>query len=164
MIIVLMGVSGSGKTVVGEALAARLGAIFVEGDALHSSENVAKMSRGIPLTEADRVPWLQRVHARMAELRAEGCDGVIACSALSRHSRQLLGVDDPDVLLVHLSGSRQVIAERLASRRGHYMPASLLDSQFAALELPTDAVIIDVDQSVDQIVQRIIEAIDARRM
>jgi gluconokinase len=161
MIIVLMGVSGCGKTAVGQSLAERLDAVFVEGDALHSPQNVEKMSRGIALTEDDRVPWLGRIHVKMNQLRAQAKTGVIACSALSRHARRLLGVSDPDVILVYLHGGRELIAERLNQRTGHYMPPSLLDSQLEALEEPDHALRFDVDNTVEALTDQIVEAIDA---
>lgn len=161
MIIVLMGVSGCGKTAVGRMLAERLGAVFIEGDSLHSPQNVDKMSRGIALTEAERLPWLGRIHVEMNHLRMQKKIGVVACSALSRQARQLLGVSDPDVVLVYLHGARELIAERLNQRTGHYMPPSLLDSQFDALEEPDHALRFDVDNTVEALTEQIARAIDA---
>ena len=161
MIIVLMGVSGCGKTALGQLLAQRLSAEFIEGDSLHSPENVEKMSQGIALTEEERVPWLGRIHVRMNRLRMQKKIGVVACSALSHRARRLLGATDPDVILVYLYGSRELIAERLNQRTGHYMPPSLLDSQFEALQEPDHALRFDVDAPVETLVDQIIAAIDA---
>ena len=158
-----MGVSGCGKTAVGQILAERLDAVFVEGDSLHSPEAVGKMSQSIPLTEDERVPWLGRIRVKMNQLRMQSKTGVVACSALSRHARRLLGADDPDAVLVYLYGTRELIADRLNQRTGHYMPPNLLDSQFDALQEPDHALRINVDQSVDAIVKQIIKAVDAYR-
>ena len=155
---VVMGVSGSGKTTIGRALARRLGWLFQEGDALHPPENVAKMSAGYPLDDADRAPWLAAIAALIDEWRARGKAGVITCSALKRRYREVIIGDRPGVRLVYLAGSRALIAERLAARRGHFMPASLLDSQFATLEPPLPkecAIAVSVDAPVAAIVARI---------
>ena len=155
---VVMGVSGSGKTTIGRALARRLGWLFQEGDALHPSENVAKMSAGQPLDDADRAPWLAAIAALIDEWRARGKAGVITCSALKRRYREVIIGDRPGVRLVYLAGSRELIAERLAARRGHFMPATLLDSQFAALEPPMPeegAIVVSVEAPVADIVARI---------
>ena len=134
--VVVMGVAGSGKTTVGELLAARLGWTFVDADWLHPEANVEKMRSGIPLTDEDRAPWLAAVAARMDELRSAGRSGVIACSALKRRYRDVLRGNTGDVRFVHLSGPRETLASRIASRDHPYMPAALLDSQLAALEAP----------------------------
>jgi gluconokinase len=133
---VVMGVAGSGKTTVGQALAARLGWSFQEGDALHPAANVARMSAGTPLTDDDRWPWLDRIAAVIDAWRAAGESGIVTCSALKRAYRARLIGDRADVRLVFLRGSRGLIAGRLAARKGHFMPPALLDSQFAALEEP----------------------------
>jgi len=132
-----MGVSGSGKTTIGRALATRLGWSFEEGDALHPPENIAKMRAGQPLTDADRAPWLSAIAARIDEWRRRSESGVITCSALKRSYRQVIIGDRREVRLVYLSGSRELIAERMSERHDHFMPASLLDSQFETLEPPT---------------------------
>jgi len=162
MIMLLMGVSGCGKTTVGDQLAERLGWPYQEGDALHPPANVAKMAGGMPLTDADRLPWLAAVAAWIDARRAAGECGVVSCSALKRAYRQLLIGDRPDVRLVYLQGSRDQLAERLAARTGHYMPAGLLDSQLATLEEPTAAeqpLVVTIDQPVEAVVTAIVGAI-----
>lgn len=133
-VLVVMGVSGCGKSTVGAMLAGRLGWDFGEGDDLHPPENVAKMAAGHPLTDEDRRPWLERVAAWIGEHTAAGRNGIITCSALKRSYRDILRGDA--VVFVYLAGSEEVIAARLASRHGHYMPLSLLHSQLATLEPP----------------------------
>jgi gluconokinase len=133
---VVMGVSGSGKTVIGSALARSLGVEFVEGDAFHSEENVKRMASGIALTDEDRAPWLHSIAARLRAAKEGGVGLVVSCSALKRSYRDSLRAEAGDVRFIFLKGARALIAERLATRSGHYMPASLLDSQFAALEAP----------------------------
>ena len=137
-ILVLMGVSGCGKTTIGAALARRLGWEFLEGDALHPPANVTKMAAGTPLDDADRWPWLHAIAARIDAWRADAISGVVACSALKRVYRDILIGPRDDVRLVYLSGSQNMIAARLAERRGHFMPPGLLDSQFRTLEKPGD--------------------------
>ncbi len=162
MIMLLMGVSGCGKTTVGEQLAERLGWPYQEGDALHPPANVAKMAGGMPLTDADRLPWLAAVAAWIDARRAAGECGVVSCSALKRAYRQLLIGDRPDVRLVYLRGTRDQLAERLAARTGHYMPAGLLDSQLATLEEPTAAeqpLVVPIDQPVEAVVTAIAGAV-----
>jgi len=148
-----MGVSGSGKSTVGAALAGRLGVPFEDADDLHPKANIAKMSRGEPLDDSDRYPWLERIGEWLA---AHEHGGVIACSALKRKYRDQLRHHCSSVEFLHLSGGREVIERRQASRPGHFMPASLLTSQFETLEpLAPDenGVVIEVDGSVDQIVE-----------
>lgn len=155
---VIMGVSGSGKTTVGRALAKRLGWRFQEGDALHPPENVAKMKDGKPLDDADRAPWLAAIAVRIDEWRRRGECGIITCSALKRRYREIVIGDRQDVRLIYLEGSRALIGERIAARHGHFMPPGLLDSQFAALEPPApdeDAITVSVDAPVEAIVARI---------
>ena len=132
--VIVMGVCGCGKSTVGQGLAERLGLPFVEGDTLHPPENVARMASGVALTDEDRWPWLDRIAQALVESRETGA--VVACSALKRSYRDRLRRAAPDLALVHLHGRHEVLAGRLASRRGHYMPASLLDSQLRALQPP----------------------------
>jgi gluconokinase len=137
MIVLLTGVSGSGKSTIGSLLAQRLQWVFEDGDALHPAANIAKMRAGIPLTDEDRWPWLRALGAWMDEQLATGQSAVAACSALRRSYRDLLRQDRPAVRLVLLTASRELLAARLAARHGHFFRASLLDSQLAALEPPT---------------------------
>jgi len=165
-VIVVMGVSGVGKTTVGKALAEAIGADFAEGDSYHPKENVEKMRHGQPLTDDDRRPWLDRLRTEIDRWITEDRKVVLACSALKASYRQRLCPNGPDadsgpsvdggpsadcVKFVYLHGKRDLIEERLAARKGHYMPASLLDSQLAALEPPDDALAVDIDRSLDEI-------------
>jgi gluconokinase len=156
--IVIMGVSGCGKSSVGEGLAARLGIPYRDGDALHPPANVEKMRAGIPLTDEDRWPWLDRV----ARVLATEAPVIVGCSALRRAYRDRLraGSGGP-VRFLHLTGSREVIAARMAARSGHYMPTSLLDSQFAALEPPgpDEALALDIDRPLDAIIAAAAEGV-----
>ncbi len=151
--IVLMGVSGCGKSAVGAALARRLDATYLDGDELHPPENIAKMSRGEPLTDADRDPWLAEVGRRLA--KAEG-SVIIGCSALKRRYRDRIREESGGpVIFVHLSGTKELIAQRMGARTGHFMPTSLIDSQFAALEKPAAdeaAITVDIDRPLDALV------------
>ena len=131
-----MGVAGCGKSSIGRALADAIGASYLEGDEFHPAANVARMAAGIPLTDADRAGWLSALSARLAQGCAQGERMVLACSALKRSYRDRLREGDPQLYFVHLSGSRALIAERMSQRHGHYMPLSLLDSQFRDLEPP----------------------------
>ena len=158
----MMGVAGCGKSTIAAAFAVALDVEFVEGDALHSAENVRKMAAGIPLTDHDREPWLTALAHRLRVARDEHRGLVVTCSALKRTYRDLLRTGDPDVQFVFLDGPKALIAERLASRAGHYMPASLLDSQFAALEKPGPderAWLCDVSDSPDDIVADLVSRV-----
>lgn len=134
--VVVMGVSGSGKTTVGRLLAERLGWHYQEGDALHPASNIAKMQRATPLTDEDRWPWLRAIAAVIEGWRVRGEHGVVTCSALKRAYRDLLIGGRTDVALVYLRGTQEEIARRMAARQDHYMPLALLESQFATLEEP----------------------------
>lgn len=136
-VLVVMGVSGVGKTTIGRRLAEALGYGYAEGDSYHPPANVEKMRSGLPLEDADRWPWLQAMAADIDRWRAEGKGMVLACSALKRVYRDILIGDRPDVRLVQLNGEQALIRSRVESRSHEYMPASLLVSQFATLELPT---------------------------
>jgi gluconokinase len=165
-VLVVMGVSGSGKTTVGEALAERLGWTFQEGDDFHPPANIAKMKAGRPLDDTDRAPWLARVAAWIAAELAAGRSGVITCSALKRSYRNVIVGGRDDVILVYLNGSEPLIAQRVAMRRGHFMPPSLLASQFAALQAPDPAerpVVVDIRQPIDAQVDDVVDALRRRR-
>lgn len=136
IILVVMGVSGSGKTTIASLLAAALGCQFQEGDDLHPAANVEKMRHGIPLTDADRLPWLRTIAEEIDDWCAKGESGVFSCSALKRSYRDMIIGDRPGVLLVYLKGSYDLIHQRMLLRHGHFMPTALLDSQFEALEEP----------------------------
>ncbi len=144
MVVILMGVSGAGKTTIGRMLAGALGWDFRDGDDLHSAANREKMNSGVALTDADRRPWLAAIRAMIDEYLARGTNAVVACSALKRSYRETLAADPARVRFVWLDGPRELIARRIATRRGHFMPAELLASQFADLEAPADALRIGV--------------------
>jgi carbohydrate kinase (thermoresistant glucokinase family) len=153
--VVVMGVAGSGKSTVGRALAVRLGAVFVEGDDLHSPQAVATMAAGRPLSEADRDPWLARVRAEI--VAHSDRDVVVACSALTAHARRLLADGAGDVRFVWLTGDAELLAGRLRRRRGHPVGPELLPSQLATLEPPADALALDVAEPPDVLVERIVD-------
>lgn len=144
-----MGVSGSGKSTVGEALAASVGWTFLDADSFHPPANVAKMKAGTPLVDDDRWPWLDRLVAEMQAILARGQSAVLACSALKAAYRERLARAG-DVRFVHLAGDKATIGARIAARSHQYMPASLLDSQFATLEPPSDALRVDVSLAVPE--------------
>jgi gluconokinase len=156
VVIVLMGVSGSGKTTVGLELARALGWEFRDGDDEHSAANREKMRAGIPLTEADRLPWLEKLAGLIRGWREEGRNVILACSALTQKSREILGVGSPGVVLVYLRGSEALIRMRLERRKGHYFPAALVDSQFATLEEPECAIEVSVEPPVGKIVAEVL--------
>jgi carbohydrate kinase (thermoresistant glucokinase family) len=162
-LLVVMGVSGSGKSTVGAALARRLGVPFIDGDDLHSESNVQKMASGHPLTDEDRWPWLARVGQALAH--AEGTGLVVACSALKKSYRDAIRAGEPEAFFLHLTAPRQVLQARVAARHGHFMPASLLDSQLETLEpLSEEAgAVIDVSGDVDTIVAAASDAVCAGR-
>ncbi|WP_307789202.1 gluconokinase [Glycomyces salinus] len=154
--LVVMGVSGAGKTTVARELAERLGWPMAEGDEFHPESNIAKMESGDPLTDDDRAPWLRSLRDWISERAADGQSTVVTCSALKRSYRDILGGAAARVRFVHLSGSREVIGGRIAARSGHFMPPSLLDSQFGDLEPlrpDEDGVTVDVAATPEQIVQ-----------
>ena len=151
-----MGVSGAGKTTVGERLAAALGWSFYDADDLHPPANVEKMRRGTALTDDDRAPWLARLRSLIRELEREGRSAVIACSALRQSHRDYLADSGRNVRFVHLTGDFALIEQRLRERVGHFMSPALLASQFAALEQPAGVPRVDVAQTPDEIVAEIV--------
>ena len=156
---IVMGVSGSGKSSVGKALAESLGWDFYDADDFHPPANVAKMATGIPLDDSDRTPWLAALHKLISSSLTADKPGVLACSALKeRYRRQLMDGND-DVQLVYLKGSYELIWSRMSARQDHYMKPQMLQSQFEVLEEPTDALTVDVSMSVEDIVQKIISAL-----
>ena len=154
MIVIVMGTTGSGKTTVGSLLAKPMGWEFVDADDFHPPSNVEKMKHGIPLTDADREPWLKALHDKIVEWTAEKRSVVLACSALKQSYRDELRASS-DVKFVYLKGSYQLFSERVLARRGHFAKQDLLASQFATLEEPTDAVIVDAAPSPEQIVSEV---------
>ena len=148
MIVVVMGVSGSGKTTIGKLLATRLGCVFFDGDDFHPPANVAKMKAGTPLDDADRGPWLLKLNDLLRQSEKRGADTVLACSALKQSYREILARGLPPCRFVYLNGDIELIRSRLDDRRHRYMPASLLESQFAALEPPQDCIAVDIARSV----------------
>ena len=150
-----MGVSGSGKTTIGQLLAKDLGWPFYEGDDFHPPRNVAKMRNGVPLSDADRVPWLQAMHSLVQDLITKSQRAVITCSALKQAYREWFTDNHPHVSLVYLRGTYALIQQRLRSRTMHFMKADLLASQFSALEEPRDIPFVDVAQAPEVIVEQI---------
>ena len=149
-----MGPAGSGKTTIGELLASQLGWSLVDGDTFHSPANIEKMSRGVPLDDSDRIPWLNSIREAMLRWDAPRQNIVLTCSALKRSYRDLLQINS-NVKLVYLKGTYDLLRERLRSRKGHYATAQLLASQFADLEEPADAITIDVARPPEEIVAEI---------
>lgn len=158
---VVMGVSGCGKTTVGQALAMRLGCPFYDGDDFHPPANVAKMASGVPLNDGDRAPWLARLAGLLKQHEVKGETAVLACSALKQPYREQLRVS-PKVQFVYLVGSFDLIWQRMSQRANHYMKADMLRSQFAALEPPAaaEAIHVAIDQAIDAIVDQIVQTAD----
>jgi len=162
---VVMGVSGSGKTTIADDVSKRLGWPLLEGDTFHPPANVEKMSRGVPLTDEDRWPWLRAIAAAIDEVRGRGGSAVVACSALKRAYRDILIGDRHDVWLVYLRGTKDLIAKRMAARKGHFMPVALLDSQFATLEEPGPGehpIVVSVEPPPRDIVAAVLRALQER--
>jgi gluconokinase len=156
MIVILMGVAGSGKTTVGKLLAQRVGWRFYDGDDFHSARNRDKMRRGEPLTEEDRKPWLETLHELISRCEREVENAVLACSALKQAYRERLIGGLHEVRMVYLKGARDLIVHRLASRRGHFFDPALFQSQFDALEEPSDALTVDIGGKPEQIADAIV--------
>jgi gluconokinase len=166
VIAVVMGVSGSGKTTVAVLLAAALGCQFEEGDDLHPAANVEKMHSGAPLTDADRLPWLNKIAEEIDGWRTRGESGVLTCSALKRAYRDIIVGDRPDVTLVYLKGARELIHRRMAARHEHFMPLALLDNQFATLQEPAPdehPLTVDVGGRPAEIVAEIVHQLEQRQ-
>lgn len=161
--IIVMGVSGSGKTTVGKLLAERLQWQFVEGDEFHPQANIEKMRSGVPLDDADRLPWLQSIVAWMDQAHGDNVRAVIACSALKRSYREILAGDRGRAGFVYLKGGEATVAQRLSTRSGHFFPGSLLHSQFDTLEEPAadQAIVVSAELSPADIVDEIIGALGA---
>ena len=152
MVVLLMGVAGSGKTTIGRQLADELGWKFADADDFHPPANVAKMTTGIPLDDTDRAPWLAAIRLYIDTRLAAGENAVVTCSALKEKHRAVLLAHAPDVKLVYLRGTREVLLSRISARQGHFMKPAMLDSQLATLEEPAGALVIDIDQSPVQII------------
>jgi gluconokinase len=155
MILLVMGVAGAGKTTIGSGIAKARGWIFLDADDFHSAANREKMRLGIHLTDQDRIPWLDAIHAELEKLYREGKDVVLACSALSESYRQRLS-GTLSVKIVFLKGSRELIRSRLQARHGHFAGAAILEDQFATLEEPKDAIVVDVKEPPDKIVEEVL--------
>jgi gluconokinase len=154
MIVLIMGVTGAGKTTVGTLLAKQLGWEFADADSFHPPANVEKMRHATPLTDEDRIPWLEAIHQQMQKWNATGSNGIITCSAL-KESYRLQLLRNLEVKLVYLQGGYALIAERVSQRQGHFAPAELVSSQFADLQEPHDALVVQVDRSPQEIVAKI---------
>jgi gluconokinase len=155
VIILMMGVSGAGKTTIGKLLASTLGWEFADADDYHSATNIEKMRSGIPLTDADRAPWLEKLRDLIASWIGEGKNAVLACSALKQEYRDFLRIG-PEVCIVYLQATPEVLRQRLRARRGHFMTEALLTSQLDTLEEPKDAVVIDADGDPEEVVAKIL--------
>lgn len=159
-IILLMGVAGTGKSTIGRMLAATLGWPYFEADDFHPPGNKEKMSQGIPLTDEDRIPWLSAIRTKIEACRVSGQNAVFSCSALKVKYRTLLGIGAPGLTLVHLTGDLGTVLARVGQRQEHYLKPGLVQSQFDALEPPSDALTIDIKLSPDEIVQTILQRVD----
>ena len=157
--VILMGVAGSGKTAVGMRVAQKLDWIFLDADDFHPPANIEKMKHGIPLNDQDRAPWLQRLHDELQRHLTEGRSVILACSALKESYRKVLRDGEPPSTFVCLDVDPQTIRDRLEHRTTHFFPKELMESQFAALEKPEDAVIIDARKSLDEVVEQLVQAL-----
>lgn len=164
MILIVMGVSGAGKTRIGELLAERLHCDFTDGDAFHSAANKEKMHQGIPLTDDDRWPWLKAIRAAIEEKQRTHETAVFTCSSLKRSYRDILRAGDRDVCFVYLKGTREVLQERLTTRTGHFFDPSLLQSQLDTLEEPgvDEAITVSIDLTPERIVDEVLDQLKSR--
>jgi gluconokinase len=160
LVLIFMGVSGTGKTTVAKLFAEKTGAVFYEGDDFHPPDNIAKMRQGIPLTDEDRAQWLHALREIIVRSLAKNELAAITCSALKAKYREQLQGDDAHVKFVYLTGSQKLIEERLKNRSGHFMPPTLLASQFAILEPPTDALTFSIEKSSEEIVAELIQTLN----
>jgi len=156
MIILVMGTTGAGKTTVGEMLASRTGWIFLDADDFHPPANIEKMKHGIPLTDADRIPWLEKIHAKLLSISSEGTSAVLACSALKQSYRDQLSAGI-DLRIIYLRGTYDQMCRHIEARHGHFAGQSILAGQFADLEEPKNATVLDVSLSLQEIVSAAIE-------
>jgi gluconokinase len=158
--LIIMGVTGSGKTTIGKALADRLGWDFFDADDFHSSANITKMTNGIPLTDEDRLPWLLLLKSKITDCLENGHPGILACSALKESYRQILSSNNPEIQIVYLKASFDLVMSRLTTRLDHFMQPSMLQSQFDTLEEPKNAIFMDIRYSVDNIIDKIIKTLE----
>ncbi|WP_368163574.1 gluconokinase [Aeromonas sp. R6-2] len=166
MSIIVMGVSGSGKSSVGARVAEAIGAKFIDGDDLHPRANIQKMANGTPLNDADRAPWLERIRDAAYSLEHKNETGIIVCSALKRQYRDLIRDGNRSVRFLFLDGEFNLILERMKARQGHFMKEAMLQSQFTTLERPegeTGVIRIDIDGSFEQVVERAVHALEAKQ-
>lgn len=162
MVIIVMGVRGCGKTHIGGLLASRLGWIFLDADDHHPEANIAKMASGVPLTDADRKPWLERLRVLLGETDRAGRDAVLACSALRRTYRELIAAEVRVPRFVYLRAEEELLRQRLESRKNHFFRGDLLESQISLLEEPADAITLDASMDPDEAVTKIIDALSLR--
>lgn len=163
-VFIVMGVSGSGKTTIARALAEKMGGVFIDADDFHPPANKKKMSAGIPLTDSDRLPWLDALNSALRQYHSTSAGPIfLACSALREDYRQRLSIGVGPVRFIYLQGTEELIRKRMATREAHFMPTSLLDSQFATLEVPENAIVVDIDAPIPVIVERLIAEIGLRK-
>jgi gluconokinase len=155
MVILVMGTTGAGKTTIGRLLSARLGWTFLDADDFHPRSNIEKMKHGIPLTDVVRIPWLENIHTKLVQLAASGANSILACSALKQTYRDHLSAG-LDMRVVYLRGSYQAMRQHILSRRGHFAGEAILAGQFADLEEPLNALVLDVQQTPDELVSDVV--------
>lgn len=162
--VILMGVAGSGKSTVGANLAKRLAWAFLDADDFHPAANVEKMSNGIPLNDEDRMPWLRRLHDELEHRLGSGASIVLGCSALKESYRQIMQEGLSRIDFVFLDVDQVTLTERLGTRQAHFFPKGLLESQFAALERPQNALIVNANRSIEEVIEQIVAALDEKRL